>query len=268
MTEDPAIQREAERQRLLVQALWAPLDTESLVPWLRESQVGDIGCGMQIYRANASACAERSLAISFPTVLQLIGERAFAALARACWHAHPPTGGDLADFGAALPGFIDAGGPPPGVPYLADCARLDWATAQAERASDHEAAPHTFTLLGQEGTEGLRFICAPGWAVVRSKWPVVQIRQAHEKAGECCPGLTDVAAALRAGQAENALVWRRGWKAQVQVLSDEDARWCEALASGETLGAALALAGENFVFEPWLLQALREFWVLGVQAGQ
>ena len=62
--------------------------------------------GLQAYRANASALAQRALLFAYPVLQQLIGDEAFAMLARDLWAAHPPERGDLAQWGAALARYL------------------------------------------------------------------------------------------------------------------------------------------------------------------
>ena len=62
--------------------------------------------GLAAYRANGHALAERSLLAAYPVVAALIGGDNFALLARDLWHHHPPPCGDLAQWGDALPGFL------------------------------------------------------------------------------------------------------------------------------------------------------------------
>jgi len=256
--------REQARQAALLKALWdrdnAPLDD-----WLRDPDAPLTLRGLQAYDANAGASAERALAASFPTVLQLIGEEAFGALARACWRAHPPTRGDLARFGDTLPRFVAEEDPLPDVPYLGDCARLDWAMAEAERAADVEPAPESFSLLADHDPDALMLVCAPGMVLVRSPHPIVTIWRAHEVPEEAQARLAAASVAIADRRGEIALVWRRGWKARVEAVDQADARWCEALLSGLSLGRALQSSIPGFAFEPWLLQALHARWVVGVR---
>ena len=74
--------------------------------------------------------------IDIRSVQQLLGLESFAALARALWRAHPPTEGDLAAWGEALPGYL-AGSPDLATePFLADMARLDWALGEPDFVAD------------------------------------------------------------------------------------------------------------------------------------
>jgi hypothetical protein len=198
-------------------------------------------------------------------VQALIGEEAFAALARACWHECPPQHGDLARFGEALPAFIETQPQLATLPYLADVARLEWALACAESAADVQEAPHTFEHLAAEDPARLRFVLAPGFAVLRSRYPVIAVWRAHQPGDNADAGFERARAALQAGLGDVALVWRRGWKAQLHAIDARAAGWCELLRDGVSLGEALSRAPEGFAFEPWLLQALPQGWVLGVE---
>jgi hypothetical protein len=257
MTDDGRA-REHQRQQALLRALWRREPSDALGRWLQAPDEALTQRGLQAYRANAGAVAERALAAAFPAVQALIGEEAFAALARACWQQAPPARGDMGWFGEALPRFIDDG-PLPEAPYLADVARLEWALSRAESAADVEALPQSFSLLAEQDPSTLRFVLAPGLALLRSPYPVVTIRRAGLD-GDLAPARQ----ALQAGQGEQALVWRKGWKAEVLAVGADDARWIEALRAGASIGAALEAAPAGFAFEPWLLQALGQQWVVGV----
>ena len=61
--------------------------------------------GLKTYQANAAASALRSLQTAYPVIAQLIGDDAFEHLARDFWAQHPPTRGDLAQWGGELSGI-------------------------------------------------------------------------------------------------------------------------------------------------------------------
>ncbi len=256
-------EREHARQQALLQALWRRAPEAALAPWLRPGALQQRG--LQAYRANAGANAERALAAVFPTVQALVGEESFAALARACWHALPPDKGDMACFAQALPAFVDHDVQLADVPYLADVARLELLLAQAEAAPDAAAGAAEFELLAEAEPEALRFVLVPGAALLRSAWPVVSLWQAH-RPGEGAGAHAQAARrALQAGEGEAAFVWRQGWKARLQAVDAPVAAWCDALLGGASIGSALQAAGAGFDFEAWLLQALPQGWVLGVR---
>jgi hypothetical protein len=265
----PALQREALRQQLLLRSLWRDNTVAAVQGWLREDPQR-AHRGLQAYAATAGAGAERALAQAFPTVAALVGGDSFATLARVYRLAHPPRRGDLAWLGEHLAAFIERDPQLADVPYLADVARLDALMDQAGRAADAQPRPDSLMLLQQLDPDQVRLHLAPGAALLRSRWPVVGIREAHEPPasaaiGDAVPGdrFAAARAALERGDAQCAFVWRQGFKPRAVALSEADAGFVQALLQGSALGAALAQAGAQFQFEPWLLQALPQGWLLG-----
>lgn len=256
-----ALQKEALRQRLLLRALWADAGPEALAGWLRDAPPRRARA-LQAYRANAGALAERALAAAFPTVAQLVGEESFAALARALWFARPPQRGDIAQWGAGLPGFIADAPQLADEPYLADVARLDWAVHCAEQAAD-QGAVVGLQQLALADPAGLRLRLAEGLALCDSAHPVASIWLAHRRTDE--DRFAQVRAAFAAGRGESALVWRDGLQARVQALPEADARFMRALWQAQPLGAALDAAGTGFDFGQWLPQALQGGWLAAVE---
>ncbi|MBT9490355.1 MAG: putative DNA-binding domain-containing protein [Rubrivivax sp.] len=240
---------EAERQQQLLQALWR----------------GDAGrlpaTGLQAYRANAGAAAERALAAACPTVQQLVGEASFAAIARALWQRHPPQRGDLAQWGAALPAFLAADPALQDEPCLADVARVDLAVHQAEMAADATLDPATLNRLAEHEPEALWPRLAPGAAIVLSAYPVAHIWHAHRHDG--ADRFVAVRAAFEAGLGDNAFVWRTGWRADVALLDAAETPFMQALLQGLSLGAALD-AAPDLDFNTWLQRALQLQWLADV----
>lgn len=240
---------EAERQQRLLQALWS-----------REDH-GHAPVGLQAYRANAGAAAERALAAACPTVQQLLGEQAFAALARALWQRCPPVRGDLAQWGGELPAFLADAEALRAEPYLADVARVDLAVHLAEIAADAALDPARLSRLAGPDPERLRLRLAPGAAVIVSTYPVATIWLAHRRTD--AERFAPVRAAFDAGRGETAFVWRCGWRGDVAPLDVAEAHFMQALVAGAALGAALD-AAPALDFDAWLIRALREQWLADV----
>jgi putative DNA-binding protein len=256
-----ALQREALRQQQLLHTLWRHGDDQALAPWLRES--GErAGQGLDAYRGNASAIAERALASAFPTVQQLIGAEAFAQLARVFWRRQPPRCGDLARYGDALPGWIADDPQLASEPYLADVARVDWAVHTIEQAADVASTPAGLSLLAELDPSHLVLRLRPALTLVVSRWPVATIWQAHR--GSEADRFVPVRQALANHVAETALVARPAWRATVQMVDEATARFMIELQDGVTLAAALDAAGATFQFEPWLHDAVRQQWLQAV----
>ena len=248
---------EAQRQQNLIAALWGAGELQGLAHSATRMQRG-----LQAYQAHAGATAERALAASYPTVRALMGEESFAAMARVFWRSHAPTQGDLGIYGDGLPVFIASSEQLQDVPYLADTARLDWLVAAAERAADATLATTSLNLLAELQPAQLRLQLMPGTALVSSAHPIVSVWLAHRPGEGAAERREQARQALAQGEAETALVWRSGWRAQVQAIGPDTTAWVHSLLRGDTLATALREAGGGFAFEPWLLQALQNGWLL------
>lgn len=254
---------EAERQHALLQAVLgaSPADAAAWraprAGWQR---------GLQVYQANAGAAAERALAAAYPTVAALIGAESMAGLARVFWRAHPPQRGDLAEFGKGLPAFIARSEVLATEPYLADVAALDWAVHHAQRAADAPAGGvQQLERLGDTDPARLRLQLVPGTMLLRSRWPIVEIFQAHLPLAEGEEGsdrsarfarFAPVREAMAAGRGDNALVWREGWPVRVAALGEAEAVFTRAVLAGQRLSCALE-AAPDLDFAGWLGDALQ-----------
>jgi hypothetical protein len=267
---NPAIEREALRQSRLLAAIRDPGQGAELRSWLsddaRRAEVG-----LRSYRANAVIASGRALADSFPTLLALLGEESFAALGRAFWRDRPPQRGDLACYGAELADFVAADPQLSAVPYLADCARVDWALHCIELAADAPALPAGLALLGEVDPGCLRVSLQSGLVVIASAWPVVRIHDAHRRsvAAQAVDGdfdrFADVRQALAIGEAQTALVWRDNWRGRVDAIDSGQRKLMQSLAGGESLADALSAAGEGFAFEAWLIAAVQRRLLVAIE---
>jgi len=251
---------ERHRQQALVRRLLAP-GTGTLPPGLRPHRLAR---GLAAYEAHAAGVAERALAGTFPTVQAMLGEEPFCRLAWVFWAAHPPSRGDLAAWGTELPHFLANDATLAQWPYLADCARLDAAVSRCAASADAVADLTTLTHLGDCDPHRLQLELAPCVAVVQSPFPVVTLWRAH-RAAASPTRLSEAREALADGRPECALLWRAGWRPEVSPIDTPAAKFTAALADGVSLGQALACAGKAFAFEPWLVSAVRDGWLVRVR---
>jgi Putative DNA-binding domain len=255
---------EARRQQGLLAALAAaPADVSADLkirePGARAAR------GLEAYRANAEALAERALGAVFTTIQPMVGEENFQHLAFEFWQAQPPLRGDVGEWGGVFPEWLEAHAAMTRWPWLGDCARLDLALHHNERAEDAVFDAASLALLESTEPALLSMQLMPGTAVLRSRWPIATIHAAHrvdEVHGDSA--FAAVNEALEAGLGEQVLVARQGWRARLHVLSQADADWAESLLAGVDLSAALEHAGPGFDFGAWLGMAVREQWVKGV----
>jgi hypothetical protein len=260
-TRDDAPAAEAERQQRLIAALLAPAaDAGALTA--QADTAARVLRGLQAYRANADASAERALATAFETVRRLIGEDDFGHLSREFWRAHPPVRGDLGEWGDGFADWLDAHPRLGDWPYLGDCARLDWAVHCCERAEDAVLDTESMARLGDTDPARLVLRLAPGLTLIESRWPIVAIHAAHRCDDPAAFGAVCEAIAEQRG--ESALVSRQGWKAAPALVSADTAAWTRRLLAGTVLGAALSQQPEDFDFTAWLTAALQGGWVKGI----
>lgn len=255
---------EAQRQQALLTAIGA-----GAMPTAELRETGARAArGLEAYRANAEASAERALAANFPTVRALVGEEDFRHLACEHWHAHPPERGDLGEWGNTLPAWLGSHRGLTAWPWLADSAALDLALHLSECAADAVLDVASLALLESTDPAQLRLQLMPGSALLCSAWPIATIHRAHRLGGEAAEhAFAEVREAIAAQRGEAALVVRRGWRGGVHPLDTPSAAWTQELIDGSDLAAALIRAGESFDFAAWLDTALRESWLKGVIAS-
>ncbi|MFM2346489.1 MAG: hypothetical protein RL654_1242 [Pseudomonadota bacterium] len=262
--EAEAIHRERLRQQLLMTAL-GRREADALAGWARPLARAGVARGLGAYVVNAGAHAERALAARHPTVQALLGEAAFAQVARRHWQMSPPRCADLALWGDRLPEALADDGRLVDLPCLAEVAWLDDRVAQAERAGDAEARPDTLLRLADTEADQLVLRAAPGLAMLDARHPVVSIWRAHhDPAVRDRPDpFAEARAALSQGRGETALVWRQGWTVRVAALVPAEAAFVRcALLEARPLAEALERAGETFDFGAWLAPAVADALVL------
>lgn len=228
---------------------------------LRALLVPEATRGLAAYAAHGHALAERALQAAYPVLAEFIGNENFTPLATGFWHAHPPQCGDLTRWGEALPDWLASLQALAHEPCLPNLARVEWALHQAASAPDSAADLPSFQRLTQEDPNGLGLRLAPGAALIRSRWPVVSLVQAHR---EHSPSLAEAAQRLNDGVAECAVVWRQGLRPRVAACTPAEARWLEALIAGASLPDALdGVADPSFDLGSWLPHAVQQGQVLG-----
>lgn len=251
----------ARQQQMLLDALlaWPP---DNAMKKIAHHAVDARARGLKAYQANGHALAERALLGAYPVLAQLLGTESFADLARALWHAQPPTRGDVARWGEGLAAFLAQDPQLQDDPYLADVARAEWALHRCASAVD--AAPDLASLarLSTDNPDDLTLTLAPGCAVLRSAWPVAAILGAHT---EGTPSLAEAGTLLRAGVAQDVLVWREGLRPRSRATLAGEADLLDALQQGVGLGSALDQAAA-LDFGQWLPLAVQTGLVLAVRS--
>lgn len=251
---------ELERQRALVGAILAPRADVATLALNETGQRAERG--LAAYRANAEALAERTLGAAFGSIRAMLGDDDFAHLAAEFWRARPPQRGDVGEWGADFADWLHAHHAMARWPYLADCARLDFALHLNERAADASFDADSLALLADTDPRRLRLVPMPGTSLVSSRWPIVTIHRAHLGGADADFALAREA--IERERAQHALVWRDDWRATLTELAEPEAAWTASLLAGANLASALDRAGPAFDFAAWLARAIQQRWLKGV----
>lgn len=224
--------------------------------------------GLRAYRANAQELCVRALQTCYPTLQQLLGKQNFAHLAQDFWRARPPVRGDLVQWGAELSVCICRVPQLQALlqehPFLPDVARVEWALHVAATASDAALDAKSFEWLTSHDPAELRLHVSPACAVLRSAYPVVAVVQLHDAHS------SDVHEAARwamaSGQAQNALIWHRGFRPMLEAADAACIALIETTLQGQSLAAAVdaALAqAPDFDFSAWLGAGVQSGLLIG-----
>jgi hypothetical protein len=175
-----------------------------------------------VYRNNVAGSLVEVLKAAFPTMVKLLGEEFFAAMALVFLRAHPPRSRILMLYGDKMPGFLEQFQP----------ARVDQALRESYHSADSTPLPEAEfqTLLGQD-IAALRLRLAPSLRLIRSRWPILSIWAANHEDGPAPKP-----------QAEDLLILRPEFDPRPQLLPPGGGDFLAGLMAGKTLSESLDLA--------------------------
>lgn len=205
-----------------------------------EALFGASAKGASAYANNTLFNRADALGEAYPVVQQLVGAEFFGGMARAYARRHPSRSGDMNAYGAEFADFIAQFPPAAELPYLADCARLDWLCQRAYYAPDQPALKlDALASIPAERQASLGFRLADAVGLLVSPWPVASLWRAHQ------PLEHDAANAFPSPDqgGERALVWRDAHnKVQVRRLLPAEHAFLAACQQQLPLAEALERA--------------------------
>jgi hypothetical protein len=197
---------------------------------------------LEVYRNNARVTFERTLEATYPVVRELVGEPCFRSIAHTFLREHPSRSGDLGCYGTELPMLLEVFYRDTPFAYLADIARLEAAIAAAEGAADSPSLEvQRLADVVPEAHASLRFVLHPATWLMTSRWPVLAIWRAHQRA--------EVAQVDLAAGAEHVLVARPAGRVVLRGLDAGTFAFASSLADDEMLVEAVdagLAAGASF----------------------
>lgn len=189
---------------------------------------------LQVHHRHWLSSLTTALATEFPTVAALVGEEFFAWLAARYLNASPLRAGHVRPLGAGLAAFIASLPEAEGLPYLADCARLDRARQDAYHAAEHPPLDRqALARLDPADLERLRFRLHSSCRRIDSGYPLWEIWRLAQ--GELETVNVDTGG-------DRLLVSRPHAAVEVRRLGAAAAALIDAIAAGETFAAACEAA--------------------------
>lgn len=265
-----ALAREALRQQALMTAIHSP-------------PLADDSPGLRAHRGHQRVVSGQLLTSVYPRVAMMVGEDTLAQLAWQLWRQHPPTSGDLGNWGGALPALLadlvahDADWQP--WSCLPELAQLEWACHQCERAAELVLEVSSLSLLGEAEPQEITIDLHTAIHVMPCRWPwealwpsLTEVPADQERLQALLPSLmkqpqTTVCTVVVSRPPEAHASGASPWLARLTHLPEGMVGWMQALASADppSLQTLLEHQPPGFDFTAWLTLALQEGWVWRVR---
>jgi hypothetical protein len=243
-----------EQQRLL-EIIWND-DSSAL------EQCGFDAQGINVYRRNLLANAQRALNISFPTVFKLLDSDISESLVYQFLRHSPPNQGDWTQWGDNFPHFLATTEVGDNYPYISECATLDWHVHRALHGRDQTFSQRSLQVLSESEPEHIFIEFNQNVKIFTSEFPLTEIFQAHhhndKSQGEIA--MNNAKSALLEKPVEQVvMVYRPEFQPQVAKLTASEGAFMLTLFSGKSLAQSLdAVKNSNdFSFEQWLVTAIK-----------
>lgn len=220
--------------------------------------------GLAVYRNNLIMNAERALAITYPTVVLLVGEEFFSLLVREFIQFEKLSEGDWGLWGKTLPQWLASHERLVEYPFISDCAYVDWLCHIAERAQV-ENLTFASDIPQHSDLSSLSIRYCAGANLLQSTYPVVDIWQAHQTVNEHERHdlLSQAKQKIAEGVGQIALVWRPQWQARVREVNTVESEWLMNTFNGSAIKEALENVNPTFSLADWLHQSTSDGLVTG-----
>ena len=201
------------------------------------------GTGYAVHVRNIRNSLVLALKHTYPVVCELVGPDFFAGAARRFIASFPPSRPWLTSFGAEFPSFLASYGPASPLPFLPDCAALEWARIVAAFSPDELGIDlASLSEIPESELMKRQLILHRCATIVPTRFPAYRIWAAHQAPN---PGRLLELISLDP-VSEVVLVSRSvTGEAVVSRFSGGRATFLRALSEGESLASAWALALED-----------------------
>ena len=261
---EAAFEQVAQQQQSLIAAIFPPTANQTFN--------GFDPRGLAIYRNNLVATAQQALAISFPTVLTLIGEDLFNYVCRELLISSPPKHGDWALWGEDFAALLSDVTQLVDYPFVADIAQVDWIRQQSMRAKDSVMEQASLQLLATHDIDELYIELTPSQFCMTSSYPVIELWMSNQPDVDAETTeinkqhyLTTAVEKLSKNDfSQKVLIYRPHFNAEIRELPMTEYAWLTLLKRGISIGKALDMMSKDnslehdFDFAHWIGQALEQ----------
>jgi len=137
---------------------------------------------LEVYQNNLFVSLTDILKDTYPTVLAVVGDDFFTALARSFIKDNPPTQGNMTYYGGEFARFIRAFPHTQSLPYLGDVAELDWLVNLSFHAKDDaRLTPEDLADKSPDELMEMTFPLRKSVFLIQSDFPLQQIRKMTER---------------------------------------------------------------------------------------
>lgn len=219
--------------------------------------------GINIYRRNLFANAQRALSITYPTIFQLLDSDVSDDLVKQFLKLCPPEQGDWAQWGEEFPHFIATHQISHEYHYLPDCALLDWYRHCGLHGKDQNFNHDSLSLLGTSEPEKVYVTFNQNVILMDTRYPIVDIFNAHhhpdQEQREMAMRDAKIALSI-ALQEHTVMIFRPEFLPKVTIIQEGEMQFMKALFEGESLGVSLDTVShdKSFSFEKWLIMAIEQ----------
>ena len=223
--------------------------------------------GINIYRRNLLANAQRALSITFPTISQLLDSDVNEILVQEFLKKYPPNKGDWAQWGDEFSRFIATNQIAHEYAYLPDCAELDWHIHKALNGQDQTLDYTSLALLASAEPEDISIVLNNNVALIRTTSPISEIFDAHhlpeEKQRKQAMEQAKIALNIEPKK-HVVMIFRPEFQPKVTTLTDSEAEFMFCLKARKSLAESLDAVShyDDFSFDKWLVKAIEQNLIL------
>jgi Putative DNA-binding domain len=202
-------------------------DRQAGVERLEESDLA----GLRIHQRTIFSALTKAVRLSFPTVVAILGDEAFARIATAYAQHHPPRTGSLNGYGAQLPSYLRR--------YIQDydLAEIMFDTARLDLLID-EIGNEPLGRFGVSTTLSASMTLRLDGSLRCGSFNycIDRLREAHPS------DIPEVLRSMREPRPCHLAIWHGQEGAKVKHLSDAALTFVQALVAGDSAEKAIAAA--------------------------